>query len=86
MARATTQPTTDMVCGIWYLKTPTVSVPWQLSLMNLLFDPEFQRWLGSMFLAFLVAVAVAEILAQRKHRLALQSLRTGRDIQKGSTK
>lgn len=68
----------------WDLKTPAVSVPWQLSnLMNLLFDPEFQRWLGSMFLAFLVAVAVAEILAQRKHRLALQALRTGRDIQKG---
>lgn len=51
--------------------------------MNLLFDPEFQRWLGSMLLAFLVAVAVAEILAQRKHRMALQALRTGRDIQKG---
>jgi dolichyl-phosphate-mannose--protein O-mannosyl transferase len=46
---------------------------------NLFLDPEFQYWLASMFLAFLVAIAVAEILAQRKHRLALQALRTGRD-------
>lgn len=51
--------------------------------MNLLFDPVFQQFLLMMFLAFLVAIAVAEILAQRKHRLALQALRTGRDIQKG---
>jgi len=62
------------------------SVPWQLSnLMNfhLLFETDFQQFILMMFLAFLVAVAVAEILAQRKHRLALQALRTGRDIQKG---
>lgn len=76
MARATIQPSTTTVRH----SGPAASVPWQLSnLMNLLLDPEFQRWLGSMFLAFLVAVAVAEILAQRKHRLALQALRTGRD-------
>lgn len=81
MARATTRPTTDMVCGIWYLKTkPAASVPWQLSnLMNLLLDPDFRLFAISMIIALLLAVAVAEILAQRKHRLALQSLRVGRD-------
>lgn len=86
MARATTQPTTDMVCGIWYLKTPTVFVPWQLSKpMSLLLDPDFRLFAISMIIALLLAVAVAEILAQRKHRLALQALRTGRDChQKGS--
>jgi hypothetical protein len=65
------------------------SVPWQLftHMPNLFLDPEFQYWLASMFLAFLVAIAVAEILAQRKHRLALQTLRTGRDCHpKGGTK
>lgn len=71
----------------WDLKTPTVSVPWQLSKpMNLLLDPDFRLFAISMIIALLLAVAVAEILAQRKHRLALQSLRTGRDTQKGSTK
>ncbi len=65
---------------------PAVSVPWQLSNLmsfHLLFETDFQHFLLMMLLAFLVAVAVAEILAQRKHRLALQALRTGRDIQKG---
>lgn len=52
--------------------------------LHLLFEPEFQQFLFTMLSAFLVAVAVAEILAQRKHRTALQALRTGRDIhQKG---
>jgi hypothetical protein len=51
--------------------------------MDFLFDPDFQQWLGSMFVALLLAWSVAEILAQRKHRMAHQALRTGRDIQKG---
>jgi len=51
--------------------------------LHILFEADFQHFLLMMLLAFLVAVAVAEILAQRKHRLALQALRTGRDIQKG---
>lgn len=50
---------------------------------HLLLETDFQQFILMMFLAFLVAVAVAEILAQRKHRLAVQALRTGRDIQKG---
>lgn len=65
---------------------PAVFVPWQLSNpmnLHILFEADFQHFLLMMGLAFLVAVAVAEILAQRKHRLALQALRTGRDIQKG---
>lgn len=32
-----------------------------------------------MLVAFLLAVAVAEIMAQRKHHLAIQALRNGRD-------
>ena len=65
--------------GLHYIESPEFR-PWQLfTHMNLFLDPEFQYWLASMFLAFLVAIAVAEILAQRKHRLALQALRTGRD-------
>lgn len=55
--------------------------------MNLLLDPDFRLFAISMIIALLLAVAVAEILAQRKHRLALQALRTGRDChQKGGTK
>lgn len=50
---------------------------------HLLFETDFQYFLLMMVLAFAVAIAVAEIMAQRKHRLALQALRTGRDIQKG---
>lgn len=52
--------------------------------MSLLLDPDFRLFAISMIIALLLAVAVAEILAQRKHRLALQALRTGRDVQKGS--
>lgn len=51
--------------------------------LHLLLEPEFQQFLFTMLSAFLVAVAVAEILAQRKHKTALETLRTGRDIQKG---
>lgn len=51
---------------------------------HILLETDFQQFILMMFLAFLVAIAVAEIMAQRKHRLALQALRTGRDIhQKG---
>ena len=51
---------------------------------HLLFETDFQYFLLMMVLAFAVAIAVAEILAQRKHRLVIQALRTGRDIhQKG---
>ena len=51
--------------------------------MNLLFDPDFRLFATSMIIALLLAVAVAMILAERKHRLALRALHTGRDIQKG---
>lgn len=51
---------------------------------HILLEPDFQHFALTILLAALVAVAVAEILAQRKHRLALQALRTGRHIhQKG---
>lgn len=46
---------------------------------HILLETDFQQFILVMFLGLLVAVAVAEILAQRKHRMALQSLRTGRD-------
>lgn len=51
--------------------------------MEILTDPTFKPFAISIIIALLLAIAVAEILAQRKHRLALQALRTGRDIQKG---
>lgn len=51
--------------------------------LHILFEADFQHFALTILLASLVAVAVAEILAQRKHRLAVQALRTGRDIQKG---
>lgn len=72
---------------MWGIEDTPASVPWQLfNFMDTLFDPEFQWWLGSMLVAFLLAIAVAEIMAQRKHHLAIQALRNGRDIQKGGTR